>query len=270
MPKKLCKKCFCEKELQDLRDDLCEKIDNISVGVSLDIAREVCCTVVGWANVNSDGTLSSECGGVTSSRNSRGIYSLVPPVNAETLQLTVLETAARDSIEIHPLDFIGTTIQIHEGDNGTPQNSLRDRPFTAVWYGREDCIKDVTIVQANNEMPTEDKCLGCLDSYQLDEQGTQFFANFRLQVFNTCTENTPSTVTVEITGANYSLPNINGQNGVTHIESGIAPNITHTFTFPAITGNNNSIQIQENGLTDVEVTGNKGLPLSTGITLRCD
>jgi len=72
----------------------------------------------------------------------------------------------------------------------------------------------------------EDPCEGCLNFSQLDELGSEYFAYFRLQVFNSCSEDTPNNVSVVITGANYSLPNIDGNNGVAHIESGVAPNIT--------------------------------------------
>lgn len=105
---------------------------------------EQCCAVVGYINVNADGTTASECGGASSSRTSAGVYILTPPPGAVSVQLTVLETADRDSIEIHPTDFVGTGVQIHEGDNGTAANTLRDRQFTAVWYGVKDVITEVT------------------------------------------------------------------------------------------------------------------------------
>ncbi|MDA8693339.1 HYR domain-containing protein [Saprospiraceae bacterium] len=114
----------------------------------------------------------------------------------------------------------------------------------------------------------DDPCDGCLNA-RLQEQGSQFFANFQLQVFNTCTFDTPSDVTAIITGSNYSLPNIDGTNGVSHVETGVAPNITHTFTFPPINGFNGNRLVQANGLSNVVVTGNNGVPTSTGLELNC-
>lgn len=97
-----------------------------------------CPAVVGYVNVNADGTIDSVCGdGITAARTGTGIYALTPPAGAESIQLTVLETASRDSIEIHPTDFVGTGVQIHEGDNGTAANNLRDRAFAATWYGKK-------------------------------------------------------------------------------------------------------------------------------------
>jgi hypothetical protein len=112
-------------------------------------------------------------------------------------------------------------------------------------------------------------CSGCLNS-QLQQQGNKFFANFQLQVFNTCNTPTPSTVTAVISGANYSLPNINGFNGVSHSQIGTAPNITHTFIFPSIPGFNGNVLVQANGISNVVVVGNNGTPTSTGVTLTCN
>lgn len=105
------------------------------------------CEPVAWVNVNADGTIAAECGGVTASRTGLGTYTLTPPPEAETVQLTVLEDlATRDSIEIHPVDFLGSTVHIGEGDNGASANTLRDRGFTAVWYGPEITVIETAVL----------------------------------------------------------------------------------------------------------------------------
>lgn len=101
---------------------------------------------VGYANVNSNGTLNSSFGtGVTATLTATGRYALTAPANALTCSYQVLETSARDSIEIHAFDFLGTSIQIHEGDNGAGANIFRNRAFTVVWYGIQSMISEVTL-----------------------------------------------------------------------------------------------------------------------------
>lgn len=101
-----------------------------------EVTKTVACLPTGWVNVNADGTIASSCGeGVTASRTGLGLYILTPPAGAETVQLTVIETPERDSIEIHPSDFVGSLVSIHEGDNGATAGVYQDRAFTAVWFG---------------------------------------------------------------------------------------------------------------------------------------
>lgn len=110
------------------------------------VVREERCVVKGWANINPDGTVAAQCGGVTALRTTTGRYTLTPPTGAESVQLLTVEPYnTRDSIEIHPEDFIGTTVHISEGDNGTAANIPRDRAFMAVWFGREQIVTDVTV-----------------------------------------------------------------------------------------------------------------------------
>ena len=109
------------------------------------VTTETVCCVVGWANINQNGQVVAECGGVTASRTATGTYALTPPAGAQTVQLTVLETNTLDSIEIHPSDFVGSVVTIHEGDNGTAANVLRNRDFTAVWYGECDRVTNVEV-----------------------------------------------------------------------------------------------------------------------------
>lgn len=102
--------------------------------------------VVGWANINSNGSVSDISGAnITVVRTSTGQYSLTPPTGALSVQLTVLDTTARDSIEIHPIQFQGLTAWVHEGDNGGAANNFRDRAFTIMWLGKCDNIVSYTL-----------------------------------------------------------------------------------------------------------------------------
>ena len=104
----------------------------------------------GWILVNADGTTASAVGTTTTptaTRTAVGRYTMSPPLGATLVQLAVVEPiATTDSIEIHPTDFIGSSIHISEGDNGTGANVYRDRAFTAVWYGAStNVVTGVTI-----------------------------------------------------------------------------------------------------------------------------
>ena len=120
-------------------------IDGISPNVS--ITREEVCVVVGWVNVEADGSINSSCGdGISVNRTAVGTYTLNGPIDSETVVLDVVEPlATRDSIAIHKTLFTGGTIHISEGDNGTAANNLRDKRWTAVWYGRKTIVTDVSV-----------------------------------------------------------------------------------------------------------------------------
>lgn len=93
------------------------------------------CLPTGWVAVNADGTVAAECGGATAVRTAIGRYDLTAPAGSSIVQLTVVEAEiSRDSIEIHPVDFVGSTVHVTEGDNGGSPNAWRDRAFMAVWY----------------------------------------------------------------------------------------------------------------------------------------
>jgi len=115
-----------------------------SADVDIEVIKEECPSLIGYVNVNADGTIADICGDITVTRTAVGVYTLTPPVGAETVSLDVIEVlGTRDSIEIHPIDFLGTTVHISEGDNGTAANNLRDRSFSAKWYGKKEFVTDV-------------------------------------------------------------------------------------------------------------------------------
>lgn len=90
----------------------------------------------GFASIDADGTVLSSAGVDSVVRTGAGIYTVTlsnaMPSTLFGVLATVAETAARDSIEIHYDITSPTTITftIHEGDNGTAANPLRDRAFT--------------------------------------------------------------------------------------------------------------------------------------------
>lgn len=116
-------------------------------GPNIKVSYAEFCMPVGWVNVDADGTIAAQCGDVTVTRTATGTYNVTPPPLAQTIKVDVVESiGTRDSIEIHPTDFVGTTVHISEGDNGTAANILRDRPWTAVWYGPPvTLVTEVTI-----------------------------------------------------------------------------------------------------------------------------
>lgn len=106
-------------------------------GVLLATLQETCVTV-GWANINADGTLQDACGEVTVAVDATGRRTLTPPAGALTAQVSIVEAfATRDSIDSRLEGFLGQTIHLTEGDNGTAANTPRDRAFTIVWFGIE-------------------------------------------------------------------------------------------------------------------------------------
>lgn len=104
--------------------------------VNINSTQDTVLAPLGWVNVNANGSVSASAGGASALRIGLGSYALTPPAGAVTVQLTVVEAlGTRDSIEIHPVNFLGTVVHISEGDNSATANDLRDRPFMAVWYG---------------------------------------------------------------------------------------------------------------------------------------
>lgn len=121
--------------LSALTDCYCKLRDAVE-GLRVTATTQDVCLPVGWVNVNADGTIADSCGSAQVARTAVGTYALVAPAGAVTVQLHVVENLTdRDSIEIHGVDFVGSTVHISEGDNSASANTLRDRPFSAVWYG---------------------------------------------------------------------------------------------------------------------------------------
>ena len=102
--------------------------------------------LLGWANINANGTIADSCGDVTVVRNAVGQYSLTPPVGTLSQSFDVVEALnTRDSIEIHSDSFVGGTVHISEGDNGPTPNTLRDRNWSVLFYGKCEEIEDVVL-----------------------------------------------------------------------------------------------------------------------------
>lgn len=60
------------------------------------------------------------------------------------MQLTAIEGSSDDDINIYPGNFTGTTVRIHEGDNGGSGGFPHDSPFMVVWYG--ECTRVTNVV----------------------------------------------------------------------------------------------------------------------------
>ena len=92
--------------------------------------------VVGWANVNANGSLDSSSGNVGVTRTAVGLYTTTPPPGAQFAMMHVIEAqGTRDDIVIHATGFAATQIHISEQDNGGTAGVLRDRAWTIAWFG---------------------------------------------------------------------------------------------------------------------------------------
>ena len=92
--------------------------------------------IKGWANVNANGSIDSQAGGVTANRTNVGRYTMTPPAGSQVCMLRPLEpSSTRDDIVIYSTDFAGTDIHVTEQDNGGAAGTYRDRAFVCVYMG---------------------------------------------------------------------------------------------------------------------------------------
>lgn len=108
------------------------------------VIKEERCKVVGWANINSNGSIQASCGDISSNRISTGRYQLTPPVGAETALVHNLEPySTRDDIQAYKEDFLATSVYTVNQDNGQTAGTPVNSAFNVVWYGRELCVVDI-------------------------------------------------------------------------------------------------------------------------------
>lgn len=139
--KKCCKTCNCQDELQDLQD----QINNIEVDFDVITVKEECPVVLGYANINADGTVAQACGdGISVVTNDVGRKILTPPIGTISATVSIIEDYdTRDSITARLEDFTGQNVHTTEGDNGANPNTPRDRAFTIFWYGKKEFVTDI-------------------------------------------------------------------------------------------------------------------------------
>lgn len=134
---------------------------------SLQKEFETCCVGIAGATVNVAGQIIRRCGDTNFNivRLSTGRYDITPPSGAAFAHIEALEgDSTSDSISIHMgTSFTGGTAWIGEGDNGTSDNVPRDRPFSIIWYGDKEVLKDATLLKGETPLSNRPMWAGQFD-----------------------------------------------------------------------------------------------------------
>lgn len=118
---------------------LCEKVNQLIALITGWICVDKC-VVVGFVTVSQDGEIAAVHGdNITVTRIGVGHYEITSPPGAQIAHSQVVNPfGSRDDIKsAFSNSFTQGQFWIGEGDNAGNPDTLRDYPFSVVWYGIE-------------------------------------------------------------------------------------------------------------------------------------
>lgn len=238
-------------QLQECYCKLKVAVERITDSDSQAVYQE-CPSVIAYAHVDPDGNLVSQCGEISSVRDSVGRYSIAAP-GADIIKVDVIEAfGTRDSITARLEGPLGP-IFISEGDNGTAENVLRDRGFVVTAYGKKVFATRTTVSGESGDDDNED--FGELTDDLVNDNCQDGGGNapFNLQVRNTTGDVISGFTTVWSSRPYSTIPGLVLPAGITHsVISNNDGTFEHVFT--------SSVGL--NPFQSITITG--GLPNPTG------